>query len=195
MLMSQSPVDDQTNYFYMYQHSTGQIVAQAGDGDGSFAISSTSNTSGTWAHACAVFSSSTLRAAYLNGGGKGTNTDSRTPPGLNRTVIGARYLSGGGKDFFTNGDICDAAIWDIALSDSEVASLASGTSPLSIQASNLKAYWKLCGDASPEPDASGNGQDLTVTGATQSSNPPLLASRCAAASAGILRQMMQQHGG
>jgi len=187
ILMEVSLVDSTSDGFLIYQNSDGTIVAAQRGSATATSASTASVSSGTWAHACVVFSAINLRAAFLNGGAKGAaDVTSVTTGTVNRTLLGAQYVSAGTKNAFLDGPMCDAAIWNVALSDAEVASLASGTSPLSIQASNLQAYWKLCGDASPEPDASGNGRDLTVVGPTKVDNPTPLLSRCAVAGVGRL---------
>ncbi|GAH16901.1 unnamed protein product, partial [marine sediment metagenome] len=105
----------------------------------------------TWNHACGVFASSTSRSIYLNGGAKQTNTNDITPDGLNSTRIGlgttANYMSG---------HIGGVALWDIALTDSQVAMLATGLAPLAVQPQNLVSYWPLIGHTSPEIDIVGN---------------------------------------
>jgi len=62
-------------------------------------------------------------------------------PTLVETVIGREAISLGqaGRNF--DGLISRVAIWSTVLSDAEMASLYNGTSPLSIQLSNLVCYW------------------------------------------------------
>jgi hypothetical protein len=121
------------------------------------ATTTTSYTSGDWHHACGVASSATARQVYLNGGGKDANppTNSLTPSGINTTVIGAYWNSSGTKLYYTDGLIAEAGIWNTALTDDEVASLAKGFCPLLVRPQNLKAYWPLIGAYSPELDVVG----------------------------------------
>lgn len=132
-----------------------------------------STTSGysadTWHHGCAVFASATSRAAYLDGGNKGTNATNHLPSGVNRSFVGTRILSGT-RAFFLNGMVAEAGIWDIALSDAEVAALATGLSPLLVRPESLVAYWPLWGSSDPEIDRVG-GLGLAVTGATADAHP------------------------
>lgn len=75
-----------------------------------------------WSHACGVSASQTSRAAYRNGGSKGTNAQDGTP-GLtvNEMTIGRE---GGSADtnYFT-GLISDIRIYNIALNDYDVYNL------------------------------------------------------------------------
>lgn len=118
----------------------------------------------TWQHACAVFSAANARAAFLNGTNKGTNTTSRTPSGVDVTTVGA--LNGGGSHtIFMSGLIAEVAIWSSALTDTEVALLALGYSPILISPQSLAFYAPLIGLNSPEIELR-EGRSLTVTGAT-----------------------------
>lgn len=71
-----------------------------------------------------------------------------------------------------SGDVAHVALWNVALTDDEVASLAAGVSPLRMRRDALIAYWPV-GGQSPEPDVVG-GFDLVVTnGPVQSEEPPI----------------------
>jgi hypothetical protein len=114
------------NSFLLRYTATGNIRAIVNNSGTAFAASSTTLSTGTWGHACAVFTSATSRAAYLNGASKGTNATSATPAGINQTDIG----SGAGFNF-ANADIAECAIWNIALADADVAIIGSATTPIS----------------------------------------------------------------
>jgi len=78
---------------------------------------------GQWHLAVGVFTSSTSRAAYVDGAYKGTNTTSNAGSSSpNRTVIGARYDSGANGQF-AEGNIAHVCIWNRALTDAEVWAL------------------------------------------------------------------------
>jgi hypothetical protein len=64
----------------------------------------------------------------------------------------------------------DIALYNAALSDSEVASLAQGARPLSVSEPPV-LYWPLSGGL-PEPDLSGNGNSGTITGLFGTTSPP-----------------------
>jgi len=93
------------------------------------ADSSTVPAVDVWEHYCGVFTNATSRAVYLNGGGKGTNTDNLIrAQTVNRTSIGRRSDQSPGQ--YWSGSIAKAAIWNAALTDAEVTQLAAGTPPL-----------------------------------------------------------------
>jgi Concanavalin A-like lectin/glucanases superfamily len=103
------------------------ITAQIADNPGA----------GEWHHACAVFTSASSRAAFIDGGNKATNSTSITPSGIVQTGIGASIIGS------ANGSLSDVAVWNVALTDAEVAALARGMSPLFVRPSGLIAYWPL----------------------------------------------------
>ena len=145
-------------------------TARGGIAAPSQAITTAPWTANTWHHVCGIEASPTDRRAYLDGGNKGTDATSRTPAGLDRTSIArAGFLPSG---FAFSGDLAHVAVWDAALTDAEVASLAAGASPLSMRRDSLIAYWPV-GGHSPEPDIVG-GLDMTLFGApAQSEEPPV----------------------
>ncbi len=122
---------------------------------------------GVWQHACGVFASSTSRSAFLNGAGKGSNVQTSTPAGLNALWLGRQ--PDGGAPF--DGRLGHVAVWNIALSDADVAALAAGDNPLTIQPANLIRYWPLEDDAVCVI----TGEVLTLSGATfdAADNPPV----------------------
>lgn len=155
------------------------VSATTGDGSSSSSSASTmSITANTWVHAAAVFASATSRAAYLNGGNKGTNTVSRTPTGLNRTSIGAQDnadLATAPKNMI--GPLAHVAIWNVALADADIAALATGMSPLLMQPEALVAYWPLIGVNSPENNLLSNTATMSIVGSlSQDTNPPMFLS-------------------
>jgi len=113
-----------------------------------FAASVTNWVTGQWHHLCGVERAVDDRSVFLDGGGEGTDATSQTPVtgNIDRTTIGRRDNIESANAF--GGDIAHVAIWDVALSDNEVGSLAAGVSPLKIRRDNLIAYWPLNG---PEP--------------------------------------------
>lgn len=139
------------------------IAAGARAGNGvQVAVTSTGYSANTWHHACGVFTGSTDRTAYIDGGSSGSNTGSATPAGADRTSIGQlRALT---PIQPMSGRIAEAAIWNVALTAAEISVLADGFCPLFVRPSALQAYWPLVGRYSPEISIRG-GFDLTVTGA------------------------------
>jgi hypothetical protein len=129
-----------------------------------------------WNHGAGVWASTTSRIAYHNGVPGAANTTTRSPAGVDRTTIASGY---GADNGFFDGLIAEAAIWNVALTDAEVAALAKGVSPRRIQPTALVAYWPLWGAHSPEIDchprsSDANDYDLTVTGATAANHAPVI---------------------
>lgn len=155
------------DFFLLRSNAAGGAIAASaatgGVGDASTTVATPSD--GVWAHCGAVFASATSRTAYLNGVAATTNTTNVTPVGVNATEIGV--LSGLG---FASGDIGEAAIWRVALSDFDMYRLTQGISPLKVQPAYLVAYWPI-GQGSPEPDRWQGNHPLVVTNA-----PPISAS-------------------
>lgn len=153
-----------------------KLMARSCDGSGSSdAYPSTIYTAGQWFHIAGVFSSATSRAIYLDGGSKGTNTTSRAPTGQDRSSIGIADGSDPSQGLGSTDKIAHAAVWDIALSDAEVASLATApTIPPAIQPDHLVAYWPLAGTDSPEPDTIG-GFDMVIQGSLGQGTDPFVA--------------------
>jgi hypothetical protein len=126
-----------------------------------------------WSHAAITSSSATSHAAYLNGGNKVTNSGTLSgATASTQTWLGSYKTSGGAHGGFFAGTIADAAIWSVALSDAEIAALASGVRPKDIRPASLIAYWPLGGLQSPEPDISGGARNGTLTGTSAAFGPP-----------------------
>lgn len=162
---------------YFAMHASGnaagdpvRIFAQNG-GTSSVVSTTTGYTVGTTHHACAVFESSTSRHVYIDGGSKASDTTDVTPTTPNVTTIGRRSLSTPASYF--SGMIAEVAIWNIALTDVEVALLAKKISPLMVRPDSLVMYVPIMGKYSPEIDLVG-GRDFTVTGATTSQHPRIM---------------------
>jgi hypothetical protein len=102
-------------------------------------------TAGIWHFGVGVFASSTDRRAYLDGGNEGANSTSKSPSSLNRTSIARTSSSDSGNYDYLNGEIAEAAVWNVALTPNEIAWLAKGFSPLllSHRLANLVVYQDL----------------------------------------------------
>ena len=129
----------------------------------------------TWFHFAGVWISSTSRAAYLNGGNKGTSSVNVTPTGIDRVQFGARSRNGGASTDYGDFDgLGEIGLWNAALTDAEVAVLAKGVSPLMVRPQSLVAYWPLLGNQSPEIDLVG-GYDMTLNAApTKAAHPRVI---------------------
>lgn len=125
----------------------------------------------TWAHVCGVFAATNSRQVFLNGIGSSVRTIDCNPSGMNETRIGARNLRGS-VGFFMPGRIADVGIWNVALSQEEITSLARGMTCDKIRPQSLVNYFPLVRDPI---DAKGG---LTITnnnGATVANHPRVYA--------------------
>ena len=130
------------------------------------ASTSTPFAPGVWQHACGVFTSTSSRTAYLDGGGAGTDTSASTPTGMDGFFIGSR----GDIGTWADAKIAEAAVWDVALTAAEVAQLATGAHPFTVRPGSIVYYNPIIGKFSPEIDwVSGN--NTTVTGAVEFAHP------------------------
>lgn len=111
----------------------------------------------TWFHAAFVTATSASRAVYLNGANKGTNSAVMTPVGVDSTTVGR--LTRASHASYMSGRIAWPAIWNVALSDDEVAALAAGAHPTMIRPGSLAAFWPLGGLDTEETDG-GTARDI-----------------------------------
>lgn len=159
-----STATDNRDQFKIGQ-ANGSISFLVGDSAANSTASTTANsTLNAWNHICGVAASATDRRVFLNGGNKGTSVTSRTPNGIDRTSIGKQDNAANNKIVSNGAFIAFPAIWNIALSDAEVAALAvPGTLPTAIQPGALVVYWPLPGISATEIDIIGSNH-LTVQG-------------------------------
>jgi hypothetical protein len=99
----------------------------------------------TWTHACGVFSSTTSRTAYINGGNSGTNTVGQSSETSTELLIGARRF-GGALGTYHDGLIAEVGIWNAALTAEEIASLAKGMTCDKVRPQSLVFYAPLVRD-------------------------------------------------
>lgn len=105
--------------------------------------SSTLST-GTWYHAALVRSSGTTQA-YLNGSTAGSSSGS-TPYNCDTnadTVIGARRTTAPSFDWYFDGLIAEAAMWNTALTSGNISDLAAETTTPDDYSSGLLFYKKF----------------------------------------------------
>jgi hypothetical protein len=121
------------------------VICSALNAGGGYAeAKSTTYTPGTWQHACGVFTSATSRACFLNGGNKGTSATNVTQSALDRLCISG--LKDASESDYFDGRIAEVAVWSAALTDTEVAALGAGASPLGIRPVSLEFYLPLVRD-------------------------------------------------
>jgi hypothetical protein len=150
------------------------VAFTAGSGSNGSAFTTASIAANTWLHAAAVFTSATARAAYLGGGNKGVNATNLTPAGLDQVRVGVRSGATPGTGYL-DGLVAEAAIWSDALTDADIAALASrAVTPRDVRRDALVGYWPLFGQSAPEPDFTVGGRALTlVAGPTRGDHPPV----------------------
>lgn len=121
-----------------------------------------------WYHAAAVHGSASSRIAYLDGGNKGSNTT--TVNGnmalLNETQLGAfRTVAGAPNTIFA-----EYGLWNVALTDAEIASLGKGFSVPLIRRGSLVQYMPLVRGSQ---DLRGNMAETGTVGVGYS-HPPII---------------------
>jgi len=114
-------------------------VAASAGGAAAGAASTTGVLANTWYHACGVFTSATSRTVYLNGGSSATNTTSVSPTGITTGNLGSFFSA----FVFLPGQMADVGIWNAALTQDEVVSLAKGVACSKIRPQSLNLYAPL----------------------------------------------------
>lgn len=132
----------------------------ADTGAGHDATTTTGFSAGTWHHACGVMVADDDWYVLIDGGSKGTEVTSKTPGTIDRTDIGAIEYNGA-MNWYASAAVAEAAIWNAALDDDEVAALAAGMSPLLVRPQSLVFYCPLIRD--DDEDLVG-GLSLTANG-------------------------------
>lgn len=151
--------------------TTPKIEWDAEDAGGESSADTTVGPSAnTWFHVAAVEAAADDRRVFLDGANKATNAVSRSPASLDTTSIGV--LDDGSPSDRFSGDLGHAALWDAALIDQNIATVANGWSPRQVVIDNLIGYWPINGQ-SPEPNIVGTGTNMTVTGTSVSEEPPI----------------------
>ncbi len=109
--------------------------------DGTQAVDTTgTRSSGVLYHLCGVFRSTTDREIAIDGALSGSAvTTSQNAITLNRIAISVSADSTPSPDI--NGKISESAVWDVALTAAEIATLASGYSPLFVRPASLIFYF------------------------------------------------------
>lgn len=128
------------------------------EGGANVAKSSTGFSANTWHHACFVATGDNERSIQLDAGGKVTDFDGPVTWASGADTITIGQMSGANPEGYFNGSLAEAAMYNVALTDAEVAQLSLGVSPLLVRTSGLVAYWPLIRDGR---DIVG-GYDLTL---------------------------------
>jgi hypothetical protein len=133
-----------TNYFSLgiRGQDAGDPVAIVISQGGAAEITRTTSgySANTWHHACGVFTSTTSRAVYLDGGSSATGTGTRSPDTPNQIQIG--IFAGDNVQYF-DGRMAEVGIWNTDLTASEVLSLSRGMTCDKVRPQSLVAYFPL----------------------------------------------------
>lgn len=122
----------------------------------------------TWHHIAASWETATLRNAYFDGGGKGSDTgDDSDPNALANYGFGS--LTDSSRSSHMNGRVAHGAAWNAVLTDAEIAVLATGVSPLKVRPQSLVAYHPMHNFTSNPVDLIG-GNDLDTASGTPTSS-------------------------
>lgn len=137
--------------------------------DSVFADSAAGFVSGAWQLFTAMFISDTSRNARLDGANEGTDATAGTDPTPDFTTIGA--IRRGSVIQHFDGLLAEGLMADVEPTEKEYLRLASGIRPRYWRPDHHLAYWPLLDDAN---DKSGNGHNLTETGApTYTTHPQM----------------------
>lgn len=168
------------NMFSLALDASNVAFTAANGASGSQAFTSAGPSTNTWFHVAGVATSATSRAVYFNGGSKGTDTNSKTPFGMDRFTLGKRDNVSNDRPFAGGGTgyLADVALWNVALTDAEVLSLARGYSPLLVRPSALVFYSPLFGTGTTEPNLFDAVNELAIQGTlTAGPHPPIIMPR------------------
>ena len=113
--------------YVVYDATTGSVTA----------LSATTRTIGQWHHICSVSLSSTSHSVFLDGGGKVTSAANRSFSGVDEVILSQDYA---GASLIDAG-LAWPTYWTTGLSDAEVAALANGAHPSTIQPEHIEGMW------------------------------------------------------
>jgi len=135
------------------------------------AISAGNYTANVWYHGCTVFTSATSRAAFINGGSKGTNTANIVLGTVTKVTVGAAETTTGTYIEYFPGNLANVGIWNVALTDGEVAELGTGVGCNTVRPDALLAWYKLI-DADGDVDWWGQNNLTAANSPTYVQHPP-----------------------
>ena len=114
------------------------VISQVGNAE--ITRTTSGYSANTWHHACGVFTSTTSRAVYLDGGSSATGTGTRSPETPTQIQIG--IFAGDNIQYF-DGRMAEVGIWNVALTADEIASLADGMTCDKVRPQSLVFYAPL----------------------------------------------------
>jgi hypothetical protein len=122
------------------------LCIQTGVAGTSWAASTAGYSQSAWQHVCGVFTSTSSRTVYLNGGNNATNTVLESGrAAATRLDIGVTRFSNAFTQY-TNGRIAEVGIWNTDLTAAEIASLAKGMTCDKVRPQSLVFYAPLVRD-------------------------------------------------
>lgn len=142
------------------------VVLVATDGGGTTqTIHNTTISASTWYMVTGVFTSTTSRTVYVNAVNPSTGTVSRNPTTPTRVLLGAQFVNPTTTSNL-NGSICEVAIWNAALTATDISSLYKSPRATSVVPQNLEIYYPLvrevhtlCGTHTVNTDGGTKGAD------------------------------------
>jgi hypothetical protein len=172
---------------YLGASGGGSLVSGAsGDGLGTGSAQAgvgSSITLNTWAFVASVFIPSTSLTIYKGLAPDSIVQDAQTTTSIPATIFTGtaplwigRVQSNSDNNRNFKGQIAVAGYIAQALTLTELKQIAHGVNPIELFGSNVKAYYKIFGEDSPEFDHSGNANNLVLTNGTPAASafgPPI----------------------
>jgi len=134
-----------------------------------------------WTNLVGVFNDTNDRDGYINGSSNtfhnGGNITSNTLSDADIVGVGYGSLDSGTPSYSKN-TVAECALWNVALTTTEIDSLAAGFSPLFIRPESLVLYYPLGGPYAADVGTAFAGtatHNLSITGSpTSAANPPII---------------------
>jgi len=125
--------------------------------------STTTVSASTWHHGAGVFATTSSRTVYLDGVAGSENTATKTPSSVDVLRIGSTGTSSPETNNAMKGKLAEVAIWNVALTAAEIATLAEGFLPTFIKPESLISYYPLVRDYSDRLGNNSVTESQTVT--------------------------------
>ncbi len=119
-----------------FSHNYGATFTQEAETSAGF-------TANKWHHGGVTFGGVDDRAAYLDGGNKGTNVSTVGAMDGHDSVAIGRAFDSTAPAYHISGKLAVPAIWNVVLTDEEWALLGAGLAPWFVRPANLVALWLL----------------------------------------------------
>jgi hypothetical protein len=150
---------------FFFENPPANLTLSGGNNSSLVKYASSNLSGSTWYHLAATIVGTT-GTIYVNGAQAATGTVVATTGSTNTLNVG-RY----NNFYYFTGQLAEPAVWNVGLSANEMLALGTGKAvPWRIRPASLTGYWPLFGLQSPEPDLSGKGKSLTLTGSPPQAN-------------------------